>query len=98
MKSSDKLQPGELLLAWAYLDTQQPDKAEHGLDEGDDASWIASREAVRAANVLGTLPGGALPGLAMLFAPAADPRADAFDWETWYEVDVLRRELACPLR
>ena len=29
-----------------------------------------------------------------LFAPSADPRYNAFDWETWHEIDVLRRELA----
>jgi len=50
--------------------------------------------AVRAANVVGALPGGVLPGVAMLFAPPADPRYNAFDWETWHELDVLRRELA----
>jgi len=38
--------------------------------------------------------GGVLPGVAPLFAPAADPRYNAFDWETWHEIDVLRRELA----
>jgi hypothetical protein len=27
-------------------------------------------------------------------APPADPRYNAFDWETWHELDVLRRELA----
>jgi hypothetical protein len=50
--------------------------------------------AVCAANVVGTLPGGVLPGVAMLFGPPADPRYNAFDWETWHELAVLRRELA----
>jgi len=27
-------------------------------------------------------------------APPADPRYNAFDWETWHEIDVLRRELS----
>jgi hypothetical protein len=27
-------------------------------------------------------------------APAADLRYNAFDWETWHELVVLRRELA----
>ena len=31
---------------------------------------------------------------APLFAPPTDPRYNAFDWETWHEIDVLRRELA----
>jgi len=48
----------------------------------------------RAANVVGTLPGGVLPGAAALFAPSADPRYNPFDWETWHEIEVLRRELA----
>jgi hypothetical protein len=48
---------------------------------------------VRAANIAGTLPGGVLPGVASLFKPPADPRYNAFDWETWHELDVLRREL-----
>jgi hypothetical protein len=29
-----------------------------------------------------------------LFIPPTDPRYNAFDWETWHELDVLRRELA----
>jgi hypothetical protein len=33
-------------------------------------------------------------GMAIVFAPPTDPRYNAFDWETWHELDVLRRELA----
>jgi hypothetical protein len=56
--------------------------------------WLdCGPEAVRAANIAGTLPGGVLPGIAPLFTPAADPRYTAFDWETWHELAVLRREL-----
>ena len=51
------------------------------------------QEAVRAANVVGTLAAGVLPGAA-LFAPPAGPRYNPFEWETWQEIDVLRRELA----
>jgi hypothetical protein len=29
-----------------------------------------------------------------ILAPPADPRYNPFDWETWHEIDVLRRELA----
>jgi hypothetical protein len=29
-----------------------------------------------------------------VFAPPTHPRYNAFDWETWHELDVLRRELA----
>jgi hypothetical protein len=57
-----------------------------GLDRG--------QEAVRATNVVGTLPSGVLAGVSPLFAPPTDPRYNACDWETWHEVDVLRRELA----
>jgi hypothetical protein len=28
-----------------------------------------------------------------LFTPPTDPRYNAFDWETWHELDVLRRAL-----
>jgi hypothetical protein len=49
---------------------------------------------VRAANLAGTLPAGSLPGIAPLFVPPTQPRYNAFDWETWHELDVLRRELA----
>ena len=83
----------ELLLAWAYLDTKQTDKAKEQWTKA--TSWLdRQQEAVRAANLIGTLPGGVLPGMAPLFAAPADPRYNAFDWETWHELDVLRRELA----
>jgi hypothetical protein len=49
---------------------------------------------VRAAAVAATLPGGVLRGVARLFAPPVDPRYNAFDWETWHELAVLRREPA----
>jgi hypothetical protein len=91
-RGDDKPPVEELLLAWAYLDTNQADKAK--------ALWIRAtawldrqQEAVRAANVVGTLPGGVLSGVAPLFTPPADPRYNTFDWETWYELDVLHREL-----
>jgi hypothetical protein len=40
------------------------------------------------------LAGGVLPGVAPLFALPTGPRFNPFDWETWHEIDVLRRELA----
>ncbi len=92
-RGDDKPPVEELLLAWAYLDTRQADKAKELWTKA--TAWLdRGQEGVRAANVVGTLPGGVLPGLAMLFAPPADPRYNAFDWETWHELDVLRRELA----
>ena len=51
------------------------------------------QEAVWAANIVGTPPGGVLLCVVPLFAPAANPRYSAFDWETWHELAVLRREL-----
>ena len=42
----------------------------------------------------GTLPAGVLPGVLPLFVSPPHPRYNAFDWETWHELDVLRRELA----
>ena len=82
----------ELLLAWAYLDTKQTDKAK--LLWMKATAWLdRQQEAVRAANVVGTLPGGVWPGIAPLFAPRSDPRYNAFDWKTWHELDVLRRQL-----
>jgi hypothetical protein len=76
-----------------YLDTKQPDKSKEMWTKA--TAWLDSQqEAVRAANVAGLLPAGALPGVAPLFGPATDPRYNAFDWETCHELDVLRRELA----
>jgi hypothetical protein len=77
-RGDDKPPAEELLLAWAYLDTNKPDKAK--------AMWTMAKvwldrsgEPARAGDVAG--------------APT-DPRYNAFDWETWHEIDVLRRELA----
>jgi hypothetical protein len=83
----------ELLLAWAYLDTNQPDKAKETWTKA--TAWLdRQQEAIRAVNVAGALPAGALPGAAALLVPPGDPRYNAFDWETWHEIDVLRSELA----
>jgi hypothetical protein len=90
----DELPPvEELLLAWTYHETKQTDKAK---DLWTKAKvWLErGQEAVRAANVVGELPAGLLPGLERLFASPIHPRYNSFDWETWHEFDVLRRELA----
>jgi hypothetical protein len=83
----------ELLLAWAYLDTNQADKAKPLWTKA--TAWLdGQQEAVRAANLAGVLPAGVLPGVAPLFVAPTHPRYSAFDWETWHELDALRRELA----
>ena len=83
----------ELLLAWTYRDIDQPDKAKTLWAK--TTAWLdGQQEAVRAADLAGTLPAGALPGLAPLFVAPTHPRYSAFDWETWHELDVLRSELA----
>jgi tRNA A-37 threonylcarbamoyl transferase component Bud32 len=82
----------ELLLAWSYLDTGQPDKAKALWAKL--TAWLdGQQEAVRAADLAGTLPAGSLPGMAPLFLAPTHPRYSAFNWETWHEIDVLRREL-----
>jgi hypothetical protein len=92
-RGDDRPPVDELLLAWAYLDTNQPDKAKAMWTKA--TAWLDSQqEALRAANVAGALPAGPLPGVAPLFAPPNDPRYNAFDWETWHEIDVLRGELS----
>ncbi len=92
-RGNDKPPVEELLLAWAYHETKQADRAKESWTKA--TAWLDhGQEAVRAANVVGTLPGSLLPSVAMLWAPPADPRYNAFDWETWHELDVLRRELA----
>jgi WD40 repeat protein len=92
-RGDDKPPAEELLLAWAYLDTKQPDKAKALWAKA--TAWLdRGQEAARAANVVGALPDGILPGMAALLAPPADPRYNSFDWETWHEIDALRRELA----
>jgi hypothetical protein len=67
----DKPPVEELLLAWAYLDTKQADKAKELWTKA--AAWLNRGPASE---------------------PAADPRYNAFEWETWHELEVLRRELA----
>jgi WD40 repeat protein/tRNA A-37 threonylcarbamoyl transferase component Bud32 len=92
-RGNDRPPAEELLLAWAYLDTKQPDRAREQWAKA--TAWLdRGQEAMRAANVAVALAAGAIPGAVALLAPAADPRYDAFDWETWHEIDVLRRELA----
>jgi WD40 repeat protein/tRNA A-37 threonylcarbamoyl transferase component Bud32 len=92
-RSDDRPPAEELLLAWAYLDTKQADKAKELWTKA--TAWLdRGQEAVRAANAVTAMPVGALPGMAALFPPPADPRYNPFDWETWYEIDVLRRELS----
>jgi hypothetical protein len=83
----------EMLLAWAYLDTRQPDKAKERWAKA--TAWLdQGQEAVRAVNLACTQPAGALSGLTPLFVAPTHPRYNAFDWETWHEIGVLRRELA----
>jgi hypothetical protein len=83
----------ELLLAWAYLDTKQPDQAKEIWAKA--TSWLdRQQEAVRAADLAGAQPAGPLPGVTPLFVAPTHPRYSPFDWETWHELDVLRRELA----
>jgi hypothetical protein len=58
-------------------------------------AWLdRGQQAVRAANAVTAMPAGVLPGVSLLYAPPADPHYNAFDWETWHEIDVLRRELS----
>jgi WD40 repeat protein/tRNA A-37 threonylcarbamoyl transferase component Bud32 len=77
-RGDDKPPVEELLLAWAYLDTDQADKAKALWTKG--TAWLdRPGDAPRAAEVAGE---------------PTDPRYNAFDWETWHEIDVLRRELA----
>jgi hypothetical protein len=52
------------------------------------------RKQMRAVNVAGSMSPGVLPGAAPLFVRPTHSRDNAFDWETWHELDVLRRELA----
>jgi dipeptidyl aminopeptidase/acylaminoacyl peptidase len=70
-RGDDKPPVEELLLAWAYLDTKQPDMAKELWTKA--MAWLDRGPANE---------------------PTADPRYNAFDWETWHELDVLRRELA----
>jgi hypothetical protein len=85
--------PFPVFLAWAYLDTGQPDKAKSLWTKA--TAWLdGQQEAVRAANLAGTLAAGVLPGVAPLLVAPMHPRYNAFDWETWHELDVIRHELA----
>jgi WD domain, G-beta repeat len=75
-RGDDKPPVEELLLAWAYLDTNQPDKAKEQWTKA--TAWLdRKQEKTRFDDN----------------APTTDPRYNAFGWETWDELDVLRREL-----
>jgi WD40 repeat protein/tRNA A-37 threonylcarbamoyl transferase component Bud32 len=77
-RGDDRPPVEELLLAWAYLDTDQADKAKALWTKA--TAWLdRPGDAPRATEVAGE---------------PTDPRYNAFDWETWHELDVLRRELA----
>jgi WD40 repeat protein len=77
-RGDDKPPVEELLLAWAYLDTNQPDMAKSMWAKA--TAWLDHPpEPARVNDIVG--------------APT-DSRYNAFDWETWHELDVLRRELA----
>jgi hypothetical protein len=92
-RGDDEPPAEELMLAWAYLDTKQPDKAKEMWMKA--TAWLdRGQEALRAADLAGSLAAGALPGLEPLFVAPTHPRYNAFDWETWHEIDVLRRELS----
>ena len=81
----DKPPVEELLLAWAYLDTKQADKAkERGRRRR--RGWTASKKRCVRRTSSGRYPAACLPGVATLFAAPADPRYNAFDWETWHEL------------
>jgi hypothetical protein len=92
-RGDDKPPVEELLLAWAYLDAKQADRAEEPWRKA--TAWLdRGQEAVRAANVMARHPGRVLPGVAPLLVPPSEPRYNPFEWETWYEIDVLQRELS----
>jgi WD40 repeat protein len=86
----------ELLLAWAYLDTQQVDRARQMWSKA--TAWLDCGQEAAGGHVVGLLLAGALPDLEPLFNSPAHPRYNAFDWETWHEIDVLQRELAPRLK
>jgi hypothetical protein len=77
-RGDDRPPVEELLLAWAYVDTSQADRARAMWAKA--TAWLDHPpEPARAGDIAG--------------APD-DPRYNPFDWETWHELDVLRRELA----
>jgi hypothetical protein len=93
VRGEDEPPVEEMLLAWAYHDTDQADMAKPLWAKA--AEWLhGPQEALRPANLAGTLAAGTLSGAAPPFVAPTHPHYSAFDWETWYELDVLRRELA----
>ncbi len=81
----------ELLLALAHLDLKKPDQARRWLAKA--TAWLDRyRGPLRLAGCLAATSGGILPGFALLNQDSADPRFNPFQWETWHEVQVLRRE------
>jgi hypothetical protein len=73
-RGDDKPTVEELLLAWAYLDTNQPDRAKPIWAKA--TAWLDQPPEPARVNDMAGAP--------------TDPRYNAFDWETWHEIDVLQ--------
>jgi eukaryotic-like serine/threonine-protein kinase len=68
----------ELLLAQAYLDLKQPDRAKSFTKTATE--WLDR-------------PRDPNDGMGDSFQPGEDPRRNPFDWESWHECDVFRAEV-----
>jgi tetratricopeptide (TPR) repeat protein len=77
-RASDQPPVEELLLAWAYDENKQADKAMELWTKAK--AWLErTQQPVHAVHFAGTPP---------------DQRGSVSNWETWYELDILWRELA----
>jgi hypothetical protein len=81
----------ELLLALACHDWKKPAEAQRWLAKA--TTWIDRyRQPVRWAAHLAAIDVAMLPALSSLVHEPADPRYDPGQWETWHELETLRRE------
>jgi tetratricopeptide (TPR) repeat protein len=87
----------ELLLALAYQRLGRAEEARRWLNQA--RAWFERGQApVRASSLAAAGASGPLPLLPSLGGEVPDPRARALGWETWLELQLLRREVEALLK
>ena len=76
---------------------KQPEEARRWLDRA--VAWIDRyQQPMQVASAVGCAPSGPLFAATELHKPPLDPRYNPFDWETWHELEVFRREAEAKFR
>ena len=96
LRPKDRPPAEELLLALAYLAAKKPGEAAKWHDKA--TQWLDRYpKPPQVKPAPGAPPNDPLAAIRELYQPPADPRYNAFDWETWYECDVFRAEVEAKL-